>query len=234
MRRFRGWRAAWALEAEEGRRRIQLPASLLALALAVLTGGCQNERASPPPASPSPASPPRPALPTFAKPTKIGEPAKLASGLVYETLEEGTGLQAKSGDTVTIHCIASSDGGKPFFSTREANRPVTFKLGDSRLIQGWNEGIAGMKVGERRKVTMPPNLAYGALGRLPVIPPNGSLTLDIEALAFGEPPADLQAQDLGFKFTVPSEADLSSGRNEWLDPSPKEEKTKEEKKNGSG
>jgi hypothetical protein len=90
-----------------------------------------------------------------------------------------------------------------------------------------------MKVGERRKLTIPPNLAYGALGRLPVIPPNSSLTLDIEALALGEPPADLKAQDLGYKFTVPSEADMNSGRNEWLDPPPKDEAAKEEKK-GSG
>ena len=91
-----------------------------------------------------------------------------------------------------------------------------------------------MKVGERRKLTIPPNLAYGALGRLPVIPPNGVLTLDIEALALGEPPADLKAQDLGFKFTVPSEADMSSGRNEWLDPPAKDEEPKEAKKKGSG
>ncbi len=88
---------------------------------------------------------------------------------------------------------------------------MTFKLGDSQLIQGWNEGIAGMKVGEQRKLTIPPSLAYGALGRLPAIPPNGILTVDVELLAIGEPPADLNAQSLGKKFTIPSKADMDGG-----------------------
>ena len=79
------------------------------------------------------------------------------------------------------------------------------------LIQGWNEGVAGMKVGERRKLTIPSNLAYGALGRLPVIPPNGTLILDIELLAIGEPPPDLKAHSLGAKFTIPTTAESSGG-----------------------
>ena len=101
---------------------------------------------------------------------------------------------------------------------------MTFKLGDSHLIQGWNEGIAGMNAGERRKLTVPSNLAYDALGRLPVIPPNGTLTLDIELLAIGEPPANLNAQSLGEKFTIPSSAAMYSGKNEWIDDPPVEKK----------
>jgi hypothetical protein len=201
-----------------------LPTSCLALTLATFVAGCGDEPTASGPAPASKAERLRaPEQPTLAEPTKVGEPAKRASGLVYETLKQGTGPRAKSGDTVTIHCIASIENDKPFFSTREANRPVTFELGDGRLIQGWNEGIAGMEIGERRKLTVPPNLAYGALGRLPVIPPNGTLTLDVEVLALGEPPADLKAQGLGKKFTIPSVADMDAARNEWIDP-PAEEK----------
>ncbi len=74
-----------------------------------------------------------------------------------------------------------------------------------------------MHVGERRKLTVPSNLSYGALGRLPVIPPNGTLMLDIELLVIGEPPANLNAQNLGERFTIPSSADMYSGKNEWID-----------------
>ncbi len=81
-----------------------------------------------------------------------------------------------------------------------------------------------MKVGERRKLTVPPNLAYGALGRLPVIPPNGTLTLEIEALALGQPGAELKAEDLGLKFTIPSTADMEAGRNEWVESPAKDAK----------
>ena len=204
-----------------------LSTCFLALTTASFVAGCQNEPAPPGPAS-APSAPPVSVSesPKLAEPTKVGESAKRVSGLVYETLKDGAGPQARSGDTVTIHCTASAENGKPFFATRKGNHPVTFKLGDSRLLQGWNEGIAGMKVGEQRKLTIPPNLAYGALGRLPVIPPNGTLTLDIEVLALGEPPANLNARSLGVKFTLPSTEDLYAGKNEWID-TPAKEKGKE-------
>ena len=201
--------------------------SFLALVIASLSAGCQVERATPVPAPtppPQAAAPPGP--PSLAEATKLGEPAKRPSGLVYETLKEGTGPQARSGDTATIHYTAAVEGGNQFDSTCHRNQPATFEIGDSRLIQGWNEGIAGMKVGERRKVTVPSNLAYGALGRLPVIPPNGTLSLDVELLALGEPPPDLKAQSLGAKFTLPSTTDLHSGKNEWLDSPATREKKK--------
>jgi len=172
------------------------------------------------------------APPTIAEPTKVGESVKRPSGLVYETLKEGTGPQAKPHDTLTIQYIAVIEGGKVFDSTRDRNHPATFEdLGNSRFIQGWNEGIAGMKVGERRKLTIPPPLAYGALGRLPAIPPNSTMTLDIELLAIGEPPPDLKAQSLGAKFTIPrSPEDMKNAeKNEWIEtpaPAPATEKKK--------
>jgi hypothetical protein len=204
--------------------------SVLALSIASLVAGCQAERAAPPPAPtaqavPEPVWASAPAPAPLAAPTKVGEPAHRPSGLVYETLKEGTGPQAKSGDTATVHCTAAVEGGKPFFSTRDANRPVTFELGNVRLIQGWNEGIPGMSVGERRKLTVPSNLAYGALGRLPVIPPNSTLVLDIELLALGEPPPGLKAESLGGKFSIPTTAEMDAGKNEWVDtPAPTKSK----------
>jgi FKBP-type peptidyl-prolyl cis-trans isomerase len=200
----------------------------LALTIASLTAGCQEATPVPPaPATVREAETlPTPEPPPLAEPTKVGEPTKRSSGLVYETVKEGSGPSLKSGDMVTVHCVASAGDAKPFFSTRDSNRPVSFKLGDARLIQGWSEGIAGMKVGERRKLTVPPNLAYGALGRMPAIPPNGALSLDIEALALGDPPADLKAQELGQKFTLPSTSDLYSSKNEWID-TPAKEKPKD-------
>jgi hypothetical protein len=191
-----------------------------ALAAVLMMGGCQGEPAASQP-SPLPQAPPPvvSAPPTIAEPTKVGESVKRPSGLVYETLKEGTGPQAKPHDTITIHYIAALEGGKVFDSTRDRNHPATFeKLGDSRFIQGWNEGIAGMKVGERRKLTVPSSLAYGAIGRLPAIPPNGTMILDIELLAIGEPSPDLKAQSLGTKFTFPSPNDMkNAAKNEWIE-----------------
>src|SRR5262249_5861574 len=147
------------------------PSSILALLLASLLTGCQVQSTTSPSATPpQPAAEPAPPPPPPAEPTQVGAPAKRPSGLVYETLKEGTGLQVQPGDTVTIHYTAALEDGKPFDSTRDAKRPVIVDLGKSTLIQGWKEGIAGMKVGERRKLTVPSSLAYGSLGRLPVIP----------------------------------------------------------------
>jgi hypothetical protein len=191
----------------------------IALAAVLTMGGCTPDSAAPEPAPlPATPSPVDSEVPTIAEPTKVGESIKRPSGLVYETLKEGTGSQAKSHDKVTIHYIAAVDGGKNFDSTRERNQPVTFELGDSRFIQGWTEGITGMKAGERRKLTVPSPLGYGALGRFPVIPPNSTLALDIEMIAIGEPPPSLKTQSLGAKFMIPSKAQMDVNENEWVDP----------------
>jgi FKBP-type peptidyl-prolyl cis-trans isomerase len=122
------------------------------------------------------------ATPVLADPTKKGETKKTASGLQYETLKEGTGAEAKSGQNVTVHYTGTLTDGTKFDSSRDNNRPFSFPLGKGKVIKGWDEGVAGMKVGERRKLTIPSNLGYGPEGFAPAIPPNATLIFDVELL----------------------------------------------------
>ena len=115
-------------------------------------------------------------------PTPIGQSTKTPSGLVYETLAEGTGETAKSGQTVTMHYTGTLSDGKVFDSSRTKNEPFVTPIGLGRVIPGWDEGVPGMKVGERRKLIIPAELAYGAQGSPPDIPPNAPLTFDVELL----------------------------------------------------
>lgn len=115
-------------------------------------------------------------------PTPIGQPAKTPSGLVYETLKEGTGEMAKSGQTVTIHYTGTLADGTIFDSSRPKGTPYETTIGVRRVIAGWDEGVPGMKIGEVRKLTVPPDLGYGAEGSPPVIPPNATLTFELELL----------------------------------------------------
>ncbi|WP_435010360.1 FKBP-type peptidyl-prolyl cis-trans isomerase [Tundrisphaera lichenicola] len=114
-------------------------------------------------------------------PTPIGQPVTTPSGLVYETLKEGTGEAAKSGQNVMMHYTGTLTDGTVFDSSRERNEAFNVAIGTGQVIPGWDEGIPGMKVGERRKLTIPPGLAYGASGR-EGIPPNSTLIFDVELL----------------------------------------------------
>ena len=106
-----------------------------------------------------------------------------ATGLKYKVLAEGSGTIAVAGKMVTVHYTGTLEDGKKFDSSRDPGRtPIEFKLGAGMVIKGWDEGIAGMKVGEKRKLTIPPALAYGAQGRLPVIPSNATLLFDVELI----------------------------------------------------
>jgi FKBP-type peptidyl-prolyl cis-trans isomerase FkpA len=115
-------------------------------------------------------------------PTPIGKPTTTASGLTYETLIEGTGATAQSGQEATVHYTGTLADGSVFDSSRDKPEPLGFKLGTKSVVDGWEEGIPGMKVGERRKLTIPPALGYGANGKPPKIPANATLTFDIELL----------------------------------------------------
>jgi len=117
-----------------------------------------------------------------APPTAKGETKTTPSGVKYETLVEGTGAEAKPGQTVTLHYTGTFEDGKKFDSSRDAGKaPMTFTIGRREVIRGWEEGVPGMKVGERRKLTIPASAGYGVDGKGP-IPPNATLLFDVELL----------------------------------------------------
>ncbi len=105
------------------------------------------------------------------------------SGLKYEDLVAGDGEEAKAGQTVTVHYTGWLENGTKFDSSKDRNDPFRFKLGAGQVIRGWDEGVAGMKVGGSRKLTIPAALGYGARGAGGVIPPNATLNFDVELLA---------------------------------------------------
>lgn len=105
-----------------------------------------------------------------------------ASGLQYQVLKEGNGPVAKAGQTVSVHYTGWLTDGTKFDSSVDRGQPFQFQLGAGQVIKGWDEGVAGMKVGEKRKLTIPPGLGYGARGAGGVIPPNATLVFDVELL----------------------------------------------------
>lgn len=189
---------------------------------AALLAGCGGQQPVPPPAAKAPprtdglgsigATVPGGTAPPdtrVAAPSAAGEEVVTASGLTYETMTPGDGEQVGRGDRVRVHYTAAIEGEAPYDSSRERGEPWTFTIGDDRATQGFNEGVAGMKVGERRRLVVPPNLAYGALGTFaeykpgqprglegalqleepPSIPPNSTILYEVELLGV-EPPAD--------------------------------------------
>jgi len=104
------------------------------------------------------------------------------SGLKYKDLKEGTGAQAKTGNTVSVHYTGTFTDGKKFDSSLDRKEPFSFKLGAEMVIKGWDEGVAGMKVGGKRKLMVPSKLAYGERGAGSVIPPNTDLVFEVELL----------------------------------------------------
>jgi FKBP-type peptidyl-prolyl cis-trans isomerase FkpA len=94
----------------------------------------------------------------------------------------GTGPQAKAGDTVSVHYVGTLTDGSKFDSSRDRGQPFSFKLGQGRVIRGWDLGVAGMQVGGVRKLTIPSEEGYGARGFPPVIPANATLVFEVEPL----------------------------------------------------
>ena len=111
------------------------------------------------------------------------DPIKTASGLVIEDLVVGNGDVAAAGQKVTVHYTGWLTDGKKFDSSKDRGEAFVFPLGRGQVIRGWDEGVAGMKVGGKRKLTIPPNLGYGARGAGGAIPPNATLVFEVELLA---------------------------------------------------
>jgi peptidylprolyl isomerase len=107
----------------------------------------------------------------------------LHDGLRYTDVRVGKGPQPKSGQTVTVQYVGTFPNGKKFDSSRDRNEPFSFTLGAQQVIPCWDEGIASMRVGGRRKLVCPPSLAYGERGAGGVIPPNATLDFDVELLS---------------------------------------------------
>jgi FKBP-type peptidyl-prolyl cis-trans isomerase FkpA len=108
-----------------------------------------------------------------------------ASGLVVEDLSVGAGDLASAGQRVSVHYTGWLTDGTKFDSSKDRGDPFVFPLGGRRVIAGWDEGVQGMRVGGVRKLTIPPQLGYGARGAGGVIPPNATLVFEVELLGVG-------------------------------------------------
>jgi FKBP-type peptidyl-prolyl cis-trans isomerase len=107
---------------------------------------------------------------------------KTVSGLQYQDVVTGTGPEAAPGQTAVVHYTGWLTDGTKFDSSRDRGEPFSFPLGGGQVIAGWDQGVAGMKVGGRRKLVIPPDLGYGPGGSPPVIPPAATLIFDVELL----------------------------------------------------
>lgn len=113
---------------------------------------------------------------------KEGETVTTPEGLKIEEVKTGTGAEAVAGKQVTVHYTGTLPDGKKFDSSVDRNEPFVFTLGRGQVIKGWDEGVAGMKVGGKRKLVIPPDLAYGKRGAGGVIPPDATLHFEVELL----------------------------------------------------
>jgi FKBP-type peptidyl-prolyl cis-trans isomerase len=118
-----------------------------------------------------------------APPTAIGETKTTEKGVKYETLREGTGPELKRGQRATFHYEGKLAADNTVFDeSRSRNKPLSCRLGGDPLIEGWEDALPGMKVGEIRKLTIPPEMGYKEKGSPPKIPPNATLIFEVELL----------------------------------------------------
>jgi|SRR5579862_5623624 FKBP-type peptidyl-prolyl cis-trans isomerase len=148
-------------------RRFALMLTLLAVFVAASGCGSSNKSSAPSTSSPIKVS---------------GQPTTTPSGLQYWDIVAGTGATATPGSMVKVHYSGFLTSGQKFDSSRDRGEPFSFPLGGGQVIKGWDEGVAGMKVGGQRQLKIPPDLGYGATGAGGVIPPNATLIFDVELL----------------------------------------------------
>jgi len=163
-----------------------------ASALLVGAGGCSSLTEPPAPVPVSTETAAQPSASASARPTPTASAAPQPSPspspppadqkVTSTTLKPGKGPGAKAGDKVSVHYVGMLTDGTKFDSSRDRNRPFDLTLGSGQVIKGWEQGLLGMKVGELRKLVIPPGLAYGDRGR-PGIPANSTLVFEIELLS---------------------------------------------------
>ncbi len=134
------------------------------------TAAAPQARGSAPAPRPAPTPTPAPAAPSQPD-AKVG----------IQDVVVGKGQEAKAGDVVSVHYVGTLTDGKEFDQSRKRGQPFNFPLGQGRVIKGWDQGVAGMKVGGKRKLTIPPSLGYGDRGA-GSIPPNSTLLFEVELL----------------------------------------------------
>ena len=120
--------------------------------------------------------------PNSGPPPVSGTPAQMPGGLQYIDVVVGSGAEARAGQNVSVHYTGWLTTGQKFDSSRDTGRPFTFQLGAGGVIQGWDVGVAGMRVGGQRRLIIPPDMGYGPRGYPPVIPPSATLIFDVELL----------------------------------------------------
>lgn len=152
---------------------------ITALAVAVTTGCGRtpaDEVETPPTDAGQVTTPPEETVPETPAAADVTE-------LVIEDITAGTGAVATAGNNVTVHYTGWLTDGTKFDSSLDSGQPFQFALGQGQVIAGWDQGVEGMKVGGKRKLTIPPDLGYGASGAGGVIPPNATLIFEVELLS---------------------------------------------------
>jgi len=120
--------------------------------------------------------------PAASSGASAGKEVTMADGLKFTDDQVGTGAEATSGKTATVHYTGWLTDGTKFDSSKDHGQPFSFPVGGGRVIKGWDEGVVGMKVGGKRTLTIPPELGYGSRGAGGVIPPNATLKFEVELL----------------------------------------------------
>jgi FKBP-type peptidyl-prolyl cis-trans isomerase FkpA len=162
--------------------------SLLGLACAKLTAPPEQISTDTTTAASAPAAAAQPrgsgqpkAAPTAPPTAPLATAQQPDAKVTMQDLVVGKGQEAKTGDVVSVHYVGTLTDGKEFDQSRKRGQPFTFPLGQGRVIKGWDQGVVGMKVGGKRKLTIPPSLGYGERGA-GAIPPNSTLVFEVELL----------------------------------------------------